>query len=117
MMTEVIIRHLVAMSPGGDVAPSSGVNNKGRGTGGEHLLLTYNRNDEQQVVRCLVTALLSAMWHCVVRAHLLGLMTWPHHACHVGTCHAHCGQWTGVLHGGLWRDVEGKLITCVLHVM
>ena len=35
-MTEVIVRRLVAMSPGGDVAPSSGVNNKGRGTGGEH---------------------------------------------------------------------------------
>ena len=33
-MTEVIIRHLVATSPSGDAAPSSGVNYKGRGTGG-----------------------------------------------------------------------------------
>ena len=71
-MTEVIVRHLVATSPGGDVAPCSGVNNKGRGTGGERLLLTYNGNDERQVARRLVAALLSATWHCVVRARLLG---------------------------------------------
>ena len=115
-MTEVIVRHLVAMSPGGDVTPSSGVNNKGRGTGGEHWLLTYNENDERLVVHRLVAALLSGTWHCVVRAHLLGLMTWPHRACRVGTCRARCGQWTGVLRGGSWRGVEGKLITYVLHV-
>ena len=115
-MTEVIVRHLVATSPGGDVAPCSGVNNKGRGTGGEHLLLTYNGNDERQVARRLVAALLSATWHCVVRARLLGLMTWTRRACRVGTCRARCGQWTGVLRGGSWRDVEGKLITYALHV-
>ena len=90
-MTEVIVRHLVATSPGGDVAPCSGVNNKGRGTDGEHLLLTYNGNDERQVARRLVAALLSATWHCVVRAHLLGLMTWTRRACRVGTCRARCG--------------------------
>ena len=115
-MTEVIVRRLVATSPGGDVAPSSGVNNKGRGTGGEHCLLTYNGNDKRQVVCRLVAALLSATWHCVVRARLLGLMTWPHHACCVRTCRARCGQWTGVLRGGSWRGVEGKLITYALHV-
>ena len=112
-MTEVIDCHLVATSPGGDVAPSSGVNNKGRGTGGEHCLLTHNGNDERRVVRHLVAALLSATWHCVVRARLLGLMTWPRRACRVGTCRARCRQWTGVLRGGSWRGVEG---TCALHV-
>ena len=115
-MTEVIVRHLVATLPGGDVAPCSGVNNKGRGTGGEHLLLTYNGNDERQsrssFSRCVAVSDVA----CVVRARLLGLMTWPHRACRVGTCRARCGQWMGVLHGGLWRGVEGKLITYALHV-
>ena len=40
---------------------------------------------------------LSVMWHCVVHDCLLGLMMWPHCACHVGTCCAHCDQWTGAL--------------------
>ena len=99
-MTSVIVRRLVAISPGGDMAPSSGVSNKGRGMGGEHLLLTQNQNDGGLVVCRLVATLLSAMWHCVIHTHLLGLMTWPHRACRVGTCCAHCGQWMGVLHGG-----------------
>ena len=115
-MTLVIVRRLVATSPGGNMAPSAGVNNKGRGMGGEQWLLTYTGNNEWQVVHRLVTTLLSAMWHCVMHARLLGLMMWPHRACCVRMCRARCGQWTGVLHDGSWRGVKGKLITCALHV-
>ena len=40
MMTEVIVHHLVATSPSGDVAPSSGVKNEVGGMGSGHELLT-----------------------------------------------------------------------------
>ena len=78
-MTEVIIHHLVAMSSSGNVASSSGVNNKVTETGSGDRLLTWAKNNvstshllfgHHVTVRNM--ALCHAQWCCHIMLAALG---------------------------------------------
>ena len=97
MMNKVIVCCLVATLLSGNMASSSGVNNKVRETGSGDRLLTWAEMMNGQVIHHhLVTMSLSETWHCVACAcWLAGAddVALPHHACCVGVCCAPCGWW------------------------
>ena len=66
-MTEVIVRHLVATSPGGDAAPSSGVNYKGRD--GWLALITHLERKGRTTCRLLFSHRVAVSNVALCRAH------------------------------------------------
>ena len=67
-MTEVIVRHLVATLPGGDVAPNSGDNSK-REEDGQWALITHLERKRRMTCRSLFSRRAAVSDVALCRAH------------------------------------------------